>query len=77
MGEGIPRRGGDGVGIDGALELQAVVGMVGRRGCSGCGSVLVDESCGGGVSSDRLAWTDRGDDAVVAGCPLAQRPVQR
>ncbi len=52
-----------------------VVVLVGRWGCSGCGSVLVDESCAGGVSSHRLAWPDRGDVLVVVGRSLAQCPV--
>ncbi len=45
--------------VEGASKLRGPVVMVGRRGCSSCGSALVDESAAGGVLSDRLAWTDR------------------
>ncbi len=42
---------------------------------SGCGSVLVDESVAGGVTSDRVASFDIDDIAVVVGCSLVESAV--
>ena len=43
---------------------------------SGCGAVLVDEPCAGGVSLDRAALPDRDDFSGVVGCPLLEPAVR-
>jgi hypothetical protein len=59
----------------GASKLGVSGVLAGRGWVSGCGAVLVDEPGAGGVSFDRLAWTDRDRVAVVVGCSLVETPV--
>jgi hypothetical protein len=59
------------------VRVEVVVrGRLGLAGCgSGCGSVFVDELAAGGVSLDRLAWSDRGDVSRVVGGSLVDSAV--